>query len=154
VTEAEWGACCEPQKMLDFLHGRTGKERMLAFLHGRASDRKARLLVVACCRRAWHLLTDERGRRAVEVSERSADGGASREELGTAFVAADQALRTPTEHERLLPLWGALYAARLAAHPKVRVIADGLAHAAAPGRRPGQPSGGPAPSWPDEPLRY
>jgi hypothetical protein len=59
VTEAEWDACTDPLKLLDFLHGWASKERMLAFLHGHGgpSDRKARLFAVAC-RRAWHLLTD------------------------------------------------------------------------------------------------
>jgi hypothetical protein len=52
VTEAEWDACTDPLKLLDFLHGRTSKERMLAFLQGRASDRKARLFALAVCRLA------------------------------------------------------------------------------------------------------
>jgi hypothetical protein len=40
MTEAEWLACDDPQKML-------------AFLRGRASERKFRLFTCACCRRAW-----------------------------------------------------------------------------------------------------
>jgi hypothetical protein len=61
MTEAEWLECTEPAPMLNFL----GEQ---------VSERKRRLVVCACCRHIWHLLTDRRGREAVEVAEQYADG--------------------------------------------------------------------------------
>jgi hypothetical protein len=64
MTEAEWLACNNPGQMLQFVHDRV-------------SARKLRLFAVACCRRVWHEMTDDRSRAAVEVVERLADGLAS-----------------------------------------------------------------------------
>jgi hypothetical protein len=78
MTEQEWLACSDPTPMLEFLRGKV-------------SDRKMRLFACACCRRIWHLLSDTRSRKAVELSEAVADGLASNAELKTAQVAAYQA---------------------------------------------------------------
>jgi hypothetical protein len=75
MTEADWLACTNPNELL----------RCAGF---RSYERKSRLFAVACCRRAWDSLVDERSRTAVEVAERFADGGASSEEIQTAKQAA------------------------------------------------------------------
>jgi hypothetical protein len=57
------------------------------------SERKARLLSAALCRRIWHLLPDEASRQVVGVAERYADGHASLDEMGAAARAAAPAAR-------------------------------------------------------------
>jgi hypothetical protein len=80
MTEAEWAACRNPDEMLAFL--REG---------GHLSSRKDRLFAVACCRRVWPLLTDERSRRAVEAAEGFADGLVTAAQLREVRVAAHDA---------------------------------------------------------------
>jgi hypothetical protein len=83
MTEAGWNACADPRPML-------------RFLAGKASSRKLRLLTVACCRRVWHLFTDNRSRAAIELIELN-DGKINRELLDTteaeeAFEEANAAI--------------------------------------------------------------
>jgi hypothetical protein len=75
MTELEWAICRKPNDML------------LALPHTDL-DRKYRLFACACARRVWHLLDDERPRRAVEVAELYADGAATESELNEAYTAA------------------------------------------------------------------
>jgi hypothetical protein len=86
MTEAEWLAVTDPTPMLDLLRGKT-------------SERKLRLFAVACCRRIWHLLSDERSRKAVEMAEWFADGRIDRGRLVRARDEAREAKQqfvTPT----------------------------------------------------------
>jgi hypothetical protein len=70
MTEAEWLACTDPEPMLEFLRGK-------------ASERKLRLFACACVRTVWHLL-DARSRNLVDLSERFADGVATRQQVASA----------------------------------------------------------------------
>jgi hypothetical protein len=83
MGEAAWFASSDPEEMLKFVGTQEG-----------ASERKLRLFGVACCRRIWHLLPDECCRRLVEVSERYADGDATREELEAALAATEDVYLT------------------------------------------------------------
>jgi hypothetical protein len=85
-----------------------GWQEMLKHVPGH-SQRAIGLFGVACCRAVWHLLTDERSRRAVEVAERYAEGQASSAEFSEASRRAyqardathisEEAETTATEHD-------------------------------------------------------
>ena len=55
---------------------------------GVLTDKDARLFACWCVRQVWHLLKDERSKRAVRVAERFAMGKATKEELAAAKAAA------------------------------------------------------------------
>jgi hypothetical protein len=80
MDEEQWLCGTDPAALLAFVQG-----------SGRASERKLRLFATACCRRIWHLLTDERSRKGVEVIEQYADGLAAQEQLLDAYDAAEAA---------------------------------------------------------------
>jgi hypothetical protein len=93
MTESEWLTSADPTAMLTALTtGRTPEvwDRIRHKLN-RPSDRLLRLFACACVRQVWHLLTDERSRRAVEVAERFADGAATRAEAHAACREAHAA---------------------------------------------------------------
>jgi hypothetical protein len=85
MSESEWLVCREPRSMLSHLGCKAG-------------DRKRRLFACACCRRAWHLLTDIRIRNAVATAERYADKEASERELDEANDCAEIAYRSSVAH--------------------------------------------------------
>jgi len=101
MTEAEWQASKDPEKMLGFLLGKEDARwwRWLGWPGRRGrpiqtvpkplpSSRKLRLFACACCRRIWGWLRDERSQEAVEASERFADGQAGEQDLALAEADA------------------------------------------------------------------
>jgi hypothetical protein len=86
MTEADWMAFTDPRPLL-------------GFLRGRSSDRKLRLFAVACCRRVWDLLPDERCRSAFETAERFADGLASLKSIREVRRAALHSYESYSDHD-------------------------------------------------------
>jgi len=136
MTEEQWLACTNLDTLLEYL---SHKKRQTWL------NRKLRLFGCACCRRLWHLFTDDRYRRAVEVAERFADGLASLAELQAAGAAVEEVgpPQTTTQHggqeavqnALATPLkWNVAHAAR-----EARFAAYGAAVAVA-GRYPAVPS--------------
>jgi hypothetical protein len=94
LTEERWLTSDEPYELLRHLE----QHCRLSRLPG--SRRLRRLYACGCCRRAWHLMTDERERRVVETAERAADGRASRRELAEAEALAEDLRREREAHFR------------------------------------------------------
>lgn len=90
MTEVEWLAATDPMPML-------------AFLRDKVSDRKLRLAACGFCRLKWVLLTDQASRAAVTVTEKYADGAATRQVLKKIRRAAYAQWRFP----KLLAAWHA-----------------------------------------------
>jgi hypothetical protein len=85
MTESEWLACTDPQKMLEFLRD---KARL---------DPRLRRLAVECCRRIRHLITDEVFLAAADAGEAFADD--PQNSKSTIKVMAQAALRG-RQHQR------------------------------------------------------
>jgi hypothetical protein len=80
MTEADWMACANPTDMI-------------VCMRGKASRRKQMLYLIACCRRIWPLLADERSRRAIEFAEGYVEGKSNLREMKVVRKAAEQAAR-------------------------------------------------------------
>jgi hypothetical protein len=123
MTEAEWMACTNP-------------DAMLRQLGGRASKRKRRLFNCACCRRAWHLIADERVRAVVEATERACAGPWRWAGVRAALAAARPAWVEATwRHD---PAGAAVEAAYAA--PQVSLLASRTAARAIAGAASGEPA--------------
>src|SRR5262245_2585432 len=117
MTEQEWLASTDPDKMAVYLHCD----------HEEYRRRKNRLLACACLRRIWHLLTDERCRRAIEFEEHDADD----ESLVDDSRSIEHENRFREAHNGASDAWGAMAEAADAgnyATPILRAMPDaGLA---------------------------
>jgi hypothetical protein len=130
VREKTWLTCDDPAAML----------RQVS----RPGPRKLRLLAAACCRRVWPLLFDDRLKRAVEASERFADGEVGPADLDAARAAAGAVVRSSRQPSAERYVGGAVLAAvarepgRLRGAPHDLLVA--VARAAGWHRyRPGRP---------------
>lgn len=125
MTEQEWFDCTELQTMLEWLKGRAG-------------NRKMRLFGCACCRRAWHLLTDDRSRAAVEACEAFADGRIDQAALRRAHQAAHDAVEANVEtwlDENLTPFDAVRTNAEEEAYEAADLAADTLRNSVFADRR-------------------
>ena len=85
---------------------------------GVLTDRELRLFAVSCARSVEHLMTDERSREALRVSERYANGDATKADLAAASAAASAAAKAAAKAARGAA-WGVIGASRAA----VRAVA-------------------------------
>lgn len=76
MTESDWLTSTDPAAMLCWCNS---ERDYRPSVHPVVTDRQLRLFACACCRQVWHLLTDERSRKAVEVAELFADGDDSKD---------------------------------------------------------------------------
>jgi hypothetical protein len=115
MTEADWmaGNFFFPSRLLNFLEKQ-----------GMASDRKCRLFGVACCRAFWHLFTDDRCRKAVELAEAFADGVADQEHLLKAAADAQALAEALVKDDPCLRNTTGLHAAACAADETGREMAS------------------------------
>lgn len=108
MTEAEWSSekawfsYTDPAALLNVQKTEKG-----------LSARKLRLFALACCRRIWPLIADETCRRAIEVSERFADGQASEQELGIVYKRIAEFADSLCGNEQEHTAW---WVAKAAAH--------------------------------------
>jgi hypothetical protein len=112
MTQQEWLECNTP-------------DVMLTYLTAAASDRKLRLFACACCRRIWDLLPEGPSRRAVEASERFADGEIDGDDLQRNWAAVR---RLVAGDEARVGGWNRLTAAEMEARDASRSGAWSAAH--------------------------
>lgn len=80
MTESEWSTCLDSYSMF----------RRIRLIANRY-PRKCRLFAAACCYRIWHLLSDERSRRSVELAVQFAEGFVDEDQLKVAAEVAQAA---------------------------------------------------------------
>jgi hypothetical protein len=91
MTEAEWLACADPDKPLQYF-----RDRFLS--------RPLRLFACACVHRIWQLLADKQFREAIEVAERYADGDTTKKQLEALHNRCHKLASTPLRNTRTDPM--------------------------------------------------
>jgi hypothetical protein len=92
LTEEQWLHAEEPNSLLSYLE----QHQVITRVPG--GRRLLALFACACCRLVWDRIEDEASRRAVEVSERAAEGQASRQELRAAEEEAEAVWKGTQQH--------------------------------------------------------
>jgi hypothetical protein len=130
MTREEWLASTDPVAMLEAITTGLPPGRHTVGGHSSATARHLRLFACACTRQVWHLLTDERSRRAVEAAELLADGLVTREEAeevkeqsykAVAEIRDDMASRRAADEAHMCLTDDATYAARYKTLPQLSV---------------------------------
>ena len=102
-------------------------------------DKEIRKFAIFCARQNYHLLTDERSRKAIEVAEAFVNGEASKDELTAAYTAADAAAYAAADAAADADAdAAAAYAAAADADAAAAYAAAAAAYAAADAARKGQ----------------
>ncbi len=122
MTENEWFACENPERLIQFLRDNRRANRT------KAGRRRMRLFACACCRTIWDML-DSHARHAVTATEAFADDIIEKTEHNNAGIRAGLAAahkwqiawdtaNLDAQHQATI-LWRAARAAELAADPQV-----------------------------------
>lgn len=136
MTEQEWLACADPMPMLEYL----GEK---------ASDRKSRLFCCACCRRIWHLVKDDRSKKAVEIGEGLVDGLVTLNQLDTAERRSTKAETEAGKSGSAAPYYAALAARNcIASFPDAKFVSNYASAAVAAAEDAGSPNEGKEPFSP------
>jgi hypothetical protein len=109
MTEQDWLSCGNPILML---------ESALAGV----SERKARPVGIACCRRIWHLVTDSRFQEGLIAAEQFVDGLIRPEEYAAIAAGVRDAFFSPEYMERFAQ--GDFLYALSAFHHACRMVSD------------------------------
>jgi hypothetical protein len=111
MTEREWLACTDPQKMLHALASLNPQGNLLSRMRSPILDRKFRLVAVACGRLIEQGIPREVGIAAINVAERFADGKATAADLKAAKRATWAAWQDFRGQPTSTALWTAAWIA-------------------------------------------
>jgi hypothetical protein len=116
MTEAEWLACADP-------------DRILEFLREKACERKLRYFLVACARNRLPPSPDDDMVEALAVAERYADGRGSKHDLARARKSLKK------HHQARVTKWWPLYTAHIRSVPAWHAARERIVRAAGEGAR-------------------